>query len=60
MKGSKQDIKSQCVYFAIKIMVLLGGPFAKKTFFHNEKDSNEILQLVIYYIYSCPSISHMF
>jgi len=37
-----------------------GGPFAKKSFFHEEKFSNEILQLVIYYIYSGPSMSHMF
>ncbi len=63
MKGSKRDIMSQCVYFAIWTMVCQGlfwGPFAQKSFFEKEFFSNDILQLVIYYIYSCPSMSHMF
>jgi hypothetical protein len=36
------------------------GTFVKKSFFHKEEFSNEILQLVIYFIYSCHSMSHIF
>jgi hypothetical protein len=36
------------------------GTFVKKPFFHKEEFSNEILQLVIYFIYSCHSMSHIF
>jgi hypothetical protein len=32
----------------------------KKYFFHKEEFSNEMLQLVIYCIYSCPNMSHIF
>jgi hypothetical protein len=37
---------------------LFYGPFVKKLFFRKEEFSNEILQVVTYYIYSCPSNSH--
>jgi len=36
------------------------GTFVKKSFFHKEGLSNEILQLVNYFIYSCHSMSHIF
>jgi hypothetical protein len=61
IQGSKRDITTPCVYFAIRTMVLFKvlfeSPIAKKSFFHKKGFLNQISQLVIYCICSCPSMS---
>jgi hypothetical protein len=49
-----------CLLNAIGTMVLFEVLLLKNHFFHKEEFSNEILQLVIYFIYSCYSMSHIF
>jgi hypothetical protein len=49
-----------CLLNPIRTMVLFEVILLKKSFFHIEEFSNEILQLVIYFIYSCHSMSHIF
>jgi len=58
--GSKQHIMSQCVYFAVKIIVLSGVIFPKKHVFLKRNFQVIFLKLSIYCIYSFPNISNFF
>jgi hypothetical protein len=37
LKGSKQHLMNQCVYFAFRTIVLFGGLLSKKTYFYKEE-----------------------
>jgi hypothetical protein len=52
--------KPMCLLHAIGTMNPFLGTFVKKSFFHKEEFSNEILQLINYFISSCHSMSHIF
>ncbi len=60
LKGSKQHLMSQCVYFACRTIVLFGGLLSKKTYFYKEEFSNEIFWNFLFIVFIVAPICSMF